>query len=435
MNLSAPVLYFALFVSSPAGAQLDCAAPFPKALNFELVRKKIETCDLKTIESLLERFPVTYLTNYTLMHSSRSLQSATPEAPRAILYGDDAKFIASFNGDRSHPGNRDLEIIQFRDETKSFEFRTIRFPEDPGSAEKATISEANPQLCMNCHRQTNPRPIWDGYFLWPGAYGAEDDAPFRPSQSPLAWERENYARFSAQAHAHGRYRFLKPHPKSLPNTGLGLRLHKLNMESIARSLGQNPRVRPYRYALAAIFTCDDLKIDEYFPASARADIRRHFDEIRADTRIRQTWSFNERIGRIRVYAPACPEEPRVRSIFRQVEAGTRPSATESDVETAALRLIGERLLSLPVKEWSLEFGGRGYSFWDGNEGIRAMQKPFVNEFFSDEQELFIDFQPYYDPRTKIYSRYRVPVEKLCAKLRSKSRNALTASTIARPTNL
>jgi hypothetical protein len=62
-----------------------------------------------------------------------------------------------------------LEVIQFKDETKEFEFRTITF--ENGSAK---ISSPNPAECLACHG-ANPRPIWQSYHSWPGVFGSNDD--------------------------------------------------------------------------------------------------------------------------------------------------------------------------------------------------------------------------------------------------------------------
>ena len=37
------------------------------------------------------------------------------------------------------------------------------------------FSELNPPACRDCHGD-DPRPIWDAYPVWPGAYGEVDDA-------------------------------------------------------------------------------------------------------------------------------------------------------------------------------------------------------------------------------------------------------------------
>src|SRR5688572_936104 len=80
-------------------AQADCKSKLPENLTYESVRARIEECSLRRIEEVLAALPDTHLANYTLMHRSRSLHGSSVENPRAILFGKDAKFVLTFNGD------------------------------------------------------------------------------------------------------------------------------------------------------------------------------------------------------------------------------------------------------------------------------------------------------------------------------------------------
>lgn len=110
---------------------------------------------------------------FTLMRDSQSAQGASPDAPRAIVFGPESKFIFTFNGHPEQVGNDEVEMIFFR-ETPSprWEMRKLSFHTAQG---KVVFSEANPAFCLSCHQ--NPvRPIWNPYDSWPGAYGENDDA-------------------------------------------------------------------------------------------------------------------------------------------------------------------------------------------------------------------------------------------------------------------
>ena len=48
-----------------------------------------------TLESLLEDLPAPMHESFVLMHRTRSLHQASPEAPRQILFGSDARFLAA----------------------------------------------------------------------------------------------------------------------------------------------------------------------------------------------------------------------------------------------------------------------------------------------------------------------------------------------------
>ena len=64
-------------------------------------------------------------------------------------------------------------MMQFNEEQKAFEFFDLNFDTYPPK-----LSEINPQRCISCHHK-DPRPNWDRYFFWAGAYGADDDLVYR----------------------------------------------------------------------------------------------------------------------------------------------------------------------------------------------------------------------------------------------------------------
>ena len=209
----------------------------------ELIRSK----NIVSIEQLLPELPEELLHNYPLVHHSRSLHGASPDFPRSILFGKDARLILTFNGSADHSRFRDLEIMHFRDDALVFEMRSISF--DNG----ARFSEGNPEVCLGCHGDS-PRPIWSSYEYsddedvvhWPGFYGSTHDAPTLSVDKGAAFER-----FRELAEVHPRYRYLKlGHPGSRwypygagayshefrPNNRLGNLLARLNAKRLAHHL-------------------------------------------------------------------------------------------------------------------------------------------------------------------------------------------------------
>jgi hypothetical protein len=163
------------------------------------------------------------------MRRSASIQDASDAHPRAIVFGDDARFIFTFNGEPSQRGYDAVEILQFRERTDElparWELREIRF-RDGKSPE---LSEANPGRCVQCHG-AEPQPLWEQYDFWPGAYGEEDDAirdfdekfARRGSDSDERVARGRreltaYRAFLAAKDAHPRYRKLS-FPEGSPVT-------------------------------------------------------------------------------------------------------------------------------------------------------------------------------------------------------------------------
>ncbi len=91
-------------------------------------------------------------------------------------------------------------MVQFRDFTKEFEFHRVQFPHEVGENGDVNFSETNPATCITCHTK-KPRPNWERYDEWPGAYGKKDDFP--KGEELLALEA-----FLKKGMPFGRYRFL-----------------------------------------------------------------------------------------------------------------------------------------------------------------------------------------------------------------------------------
>lgn len=412
---------------SPLATRAACFERLPADANYELLKNRIETCGLRTVESVIAILPESHLKNYTLMHTSASAQGSSYQNPRAILYGEDARLIVAFNGESSQAAYQDLELIQFRDDSKQFEFRRIRFPEGSSRGEAfVAFSEPNPKQCLHCHR-AEPRPVWEPYLVWPGAYGGEDDSLFRGFINHLpAEESRLYHDFMASRAQHPRYRDLRESPV-LPNALLGIALNRLNMESLARSLARHPKSASYRYALLGAATCSNVEgfeIPDFVPAAL--PVRASYAATLEDTRAKQLRAFNERIGVLKIISPSSPETPRVIEFAGRAAGGDLAGLDDADA-TAAVRWIAEDLMGASIKQFSLEFGSRYYTFADGLEGITTLRKPLVAELLKDEPGFQALFEPHVsdDPEGE-NTQYQIPVEDLCDQLKEKSLAALSA---------
>lgn len=137
--------------------------------------------DITTVEQLLPLLPQDLRSRYVLMYRSRSLQKATFMEPRAILFEGDTSFIMSFNKENN------IETIQYRPKERKWDFQEIIFR----GGEKPLVSDVNPRKCLACHQGLNrtdidPRPNWEPYNHWPGAYAGVDGetkSPFRSIRS------------------------------------------------------------------------------------------------------------------------------------------------------------------------------------------------------------------------------------------------------------
>ena len=182
----------------------------------------------KTRDPLLFRY-------YLLAYRSRSLQEATPENPRVVLFHPTADFAAAFNGHPSQKGFQQIELYRFNYQQNKFEFYELSFLEN----QKPSLSEANPRKCLDCHQSlsrtdVDPRPNWEPYFMWPGFYGSAGDRTFKsikylfPSMQEkmdpvsdavmlqeIPLEEERYKQFQELRLKHPRYQFLESYNKDL----------------------------------------------------------------------------------------------------------------------------------------------------------------------------------------------------------------------------
>ncbi|HEY8277992.1 MAG TPA: hypothetical protein VIH99_00120, partial [Bdellovibrionota bacterium] len=135
--------------------------------------------------------------------SSRSLQGASSLNPRAILFGKDGKLTCTFNGSDAQRGYDSLECIQFRENERAFDFRQIQFPTTQNGLKEVQFSARNKTVkgvsCTGCHG-ADPRPNWNDYATWPGAYGQKEDL-LEPSAGA-------YREFVENRYHHPRYEWL-----------------------------------------------------------------------------------------------------------------------------------------------------------------------------------------------------------------------------------
>ncbi len=270
-----------LFVLSSAHALSDPT--------FEDISQLITSKNIKSVDSLLPLLPKEYRSEFTLMYRSDSIQHASPLNPRAIIFGKTAQTLISFTCESGNcVGGSDieegkkitkgpgkgmiqagfgrLEVIQWRNDSKSFEFREISFPKTEDG--KVQISEPNPAQCLKCHGVSDPRPIWAPYRNWPGAYGGRNDfsGPGVPrylddeSAESLkefinsAPERKNY-RHLVDLKSGYEFNPSTYFSSKMRNHDFTLRLHYLNFARLARKMKSMPYWDTIKYLVYAIPQC------------------------------------------------------------------------------------------------------------------------------------------------------------------------------------
>ena len=292
---------YGIYSAGIGSGYLRHAVPLDAELNFEKLISMIGELKIVKIEDLLEALPAEMKNdNYVLAYRSRSLQEATPSAPRAIVYTPTASLLLAFNGgDPRTRGANTLEVIQFRRAESRFEFRELEF--DGKTSPK--VSAANPAKCLQCHQDServgiDMRPNWEPYSTWLGFFGSDNG---RLSKSPLgeALEAQHLAlaqdaeTLKEQAHEE---EFLKNYlqnvaPVDRRYSKLGsFNLHApadltnhlqiWNLKRVARLMTEQAEIyKPFQEIIAMLAQCEYDESFTHFPYFQWADnqpIRKYF---------------------------------------------------------------------------------------------------------------------------------------------------------------
>lgn len=174
-------------VMSSAATPAACDQPLKAPLTYDTLKATLQSCQTKTIADVLPLLPVEFLQNYTLMYHSRGIQSSTTAAPRVVLFGNDASLVIAYNGSPTETNYNELELLQYRAATDTFELDSVTFPEDETATTGPVFSETNPARCIGCHGGSDVKPKdilamyntakWDA-INWMTTYYPEDMSPY-----------------------------------------------------------------------------------------------------------------------------------------------------------------------------------------------------------------------------------------------------------------
>jgi mono/diheme cytochrome c family protein len=393
-------LKFCVFLGALAAADA-CASDF----DMQALAGIIRTVNVRSVEEMLPLLPSDLRANYTLAFASRSLQGATPSAPRAILFGSDARFIVTFNGDAGERGYDVLETMQFDERSNSFHFREVSFQSGGGGL----VSEDNPARCAACHGRP-ARPIWDTAPSWPGIYGERYRAglskaesigmtaflarqPNDPRYRHLIGARQLGERATYVPSAHALYNGASFDP---PNARLARLLATMNVRALASELSDAPAFAAHRYVLleAAGGTCGSLA--QFFPGALQ-------------TPLKQSMRVHERSS---VAAGAAQEAA------KRLRRASTDDAYHAGLEAAdpiAFRFIAEQLVGLPRQRWSLAMEGGTFDL-AAPDGALSLEQLFFERLAVAEPEL----------RELRSFRSFSATDAYCEELRKRSRRELTA---------
>ncbi|HVH83419.1 MAG TPA: hypothetical protein VM713_03780, partial [Steroidobacteraceae bacterium] len=391
---------------------LALATPvYGDSFGFATLAALIRTHDVGTVEELLAALPEAQRRNYALMFDSRSLQAASFENPRVILYGPDARFVLTFNGAPTQRGFRVVETLEFDAVTREFRLRELEFPERPGGAAAVRVSEVNPERCAGCHGNPS-RPLWDSFPLWPGAYGE------RYGASLSERERAGLARYLAQQQTHPRYRYLldvdryadsrtfRPGAggqyaatvREPPNAELSADLGELQFQAIAARLMRQPAFATYQFALLGVADGGCAPLSDFYPEGLWRAERAAF----------------ARLGRDTARANAQQAQRKAERVAADVQAPPAPAASDT---LLPLRFVAESALGIPTGSWTLALESGTYDFTRPPAAALPLRASLLEALAPRDRAL----------ETLSYSATSADGDRYCSYLKRRSRAALAGA--------
>lgn len=377
---------------SVAMATALCVATSVTASEFDFaaLRSVIETRQVSSVEQLVPLLPASLRSRYALVFASRSLQVATYNAPRVVLYGPDAHLVVTFNGDPGQRGFYSVETLEFGQD-RQFRLREIRFP-PPGSSEPVLFSEPNPRTCLTCHGSP-ARPVWDSWPLWPGAYGQRYDAPLsgqertglesflgRQTADPRYGQLVGIQRWADPATFHApsskRYAGVQQEP---PNAELAALLGGLSAESLVREMRERPGFAVYQYALLGLADGDCGAVENFLPAAARRAALTGLRQLANATAAANRWA-------------AGVKEQRLSSLNTPVMIKHSSARGLDAVPLAAtltpLRLIATGGLGMSTDTWTLALEKGTYDFTPAPGTRPTLRGALLAEVAAQDPTLF-----------------------------------------------
>jgi ankyrin repeat protein len=278
----------------------SCSEPLVEPITVRGLREAVARCKITSIDALIGLLPRERRASYVLAYKTGGLQEGSPAHPRVITYA--GRLFLSFNGNPAHKGHDVLEMLEFDPDRARFELHELQIRKG-----RPTWHGPNPAECLTCHGE-EPLPIWDSWYLWPGFYRSEQGALY-PKEAEL------HRQFEANA-KEGRYRHLLPpsdapvrlrlgrqeFSASIKNIVMDAVVQDMASDVLARRLAEEPKLRPYRYALLGALSCK-TPMESFLPGPPP----RAFEDLLAETKRLDVEELTKRVERHRANLPGAPE--------------------------------------------------------------------------------------------------------------------------------
>lgn len=364
-------------------SSLVFASPLPKGIEqtplvrasdiLEWVENQNER-PVRSVEELLEKLPEAYRSYFVLQYESHSNHQADPIHPRIIFFGPDAKLLVGVSGLVSDPFFNTIEMIEYEPQSASFSFYSVHF----NPRKQKPRVERNPKDCQRCH-SPDPKPNWEPYNLWPGAYGSVHDQILAGTK-----EYQGFQKFLEAYPNSSRYRFLPgpfyveaqdsfgsrhfylSHRGVGPNSSLSILLNFLNRDRMAKKLLSSPKHLKYRPAFVAALIGCPQPITEFLSNDLKTQHPTDYSKILTETRHLMIKDFNRKL-KVLVRQLGIPQS----KIAQQADSfGMRPDEQE---RVAKLRfLLNQKNSTIDFDRWPLSISKTSLDFNDGVSGLENL---------------------------------------------------------------
>ncbi len=129
----------------------------------------IQKNNIKTIVELLNKLPVHYRNNFSLVEHTKGEGQSNLRFPRIVLFGPDGTFLMNISTKPDDPKYDLLDCAELNEDNGIWEFSQFDFTEEKPKLHRS------PESCIRCHGE-RPRPVWGTNMNWPGVFGDNEAA-------------------------------------------------------------------------------------------------------------------------------------------------------------------------------------------------------------------------------------------------------------------
>lgn len=293
--------------------------------------------------SLIPKLPRELLGNYALIFQTQSIQAASLENPRVVLFSRNGEFALAF----STFSPNFIEILEFNSVSGRVEPRLIEFRDGSPQFIDSPLTHFprnHPKNCTRCHGE-DMHFNWDTYPTWPGVYGQTDRefAGFRNAE--LTHLRNLQASIDSKSllnHLEG-VREISLEDLGERNKSITDTVYFANAKRVFHRLKSAPKFDEYQGAILAALLerfGGHSRFRDFLSPADQTEFEGKYISYRAEIKKEMLNYHEEKTGRLRAGIP-----------FELWDSLFNLTFTNTELEAAIkMRFLTEKL-SVPTQHW------------------------------------------------------------------------------------